>query len=822
MKFDNKNWQISFSPQLAILWYSIVAGVLTAGLITIAVLNVESQERLYIDSVTQSSANAIKTLFEADIHKQLTSLNKLVNAAMTDSSISPLLAVPAQMSDQKWTEISQILDDTQSEYHAMVWVDSAFKVGKITSINSSQIVIDSALFTSALKSTEHSSAMKTAVKDSATMIIQLTSTDGTLDLVVYTPVFETAQSSKELAGFIGGVLLLDSYVKKIVPPYLLNEHQFALLIDEQKVYSDIPTDSSMTSTWAKQASFDIGGHKWRIDLAPKNEFLSQTHFHMIKILILLGALLSLFVAVAVYTAMFAANKTNIIKDHRKKTEQLLHNLPGMAYQALNKTDWPMILVSEGCEKLSGFTKLEFEQQKVLWGSIIHPDDYQRVRLAINAAAKLKRVFELEYRIKTKSNEMKLVWEKGESVSSTYNDEVIIEGFISDITSIKQVEADLIDSDAYSETIVNSVVEAVITIDQKGFVKSFNNAAKKMFGYSFNEIKDQAIATLMEKHHADSHDNYLAQYLKTNQAHSIGKGRELVAKRKDGTTFPIHLSVSEFQNNENRMFVGLIRDITQQLASEKQKRLHIEQLAHADRLNALGEMAAGIAHEINQPLTAISLYSQTAKNFCDSEQFEKLPAIFEKMSQHARRAGAVIESMQVMTRQGDRVKEAVSCQLLIDDVIKLAESEARLRDITIHAFVSNKLTSVSVDRVQIQQVILNLLRNGMEAMHAIAYKNGTRITIKAILNTENCVEIAISDTGCGISEEITKKLFTPFLSTKKNGTGIGLSISKRIIEEHGGYINFANNKPAGAVFSFTLPVHEQGVDNEKRNENTYDA
>jgi two-component system sensor kinase FixL len=340
----------------------------------------------------------------------------------------------------------------------------------------------------------------------------------------------------------------------------------------------------------------------------------------------------------------------------------------------------------------------------------------------------------------------------------------------------------------------------------------------MFGYSSAEIKDQALTTLMPKTYADKHDKYLTQYLSTNQAHIIGKGRELVAKRKDGTTFPIHLSVSEFQNNEKRMFVGLIRDITQQRASQNQIGLHTEQLAHADRLNALGEMAAGIAHEINQPLTAISLYSQTAKNYCDSEQFEKLPAIFEKMSEHARRAGAVIESVQIMTRQGDRIKEVVSCQILIDEVIKLAESEANLREITIHAFVSNKVTDLFVDRVQIQQVILNLLRNGMEAMHAIRYKKGTMITIKAILNTASCVEIAIEDRGCGLSEKIIKKLFTPFLTTKKNGTGIGLSISKRIIEEHGGYIYFANNKSAGATFFFTLPVHNLRDQNEELNAN----
>jgi two-component system sensor kinase FixL len=172
----------------------------------------------------------------------------------------------------------------------------------------------------------------------------------------------------------------------------------------------------------------------------------------------------------------------------------------------------------------------------------------------------------------------------------------------------------------------------------------------------------------------------------------------------------------------------------------------------------------------------------------------------------------------MTRQGDRIKEVVSCQILIDEVIKLAESEANLREITIHAFVSNKVTDLFVDRVQIQQVILNLLRNGMEAMHAIRYKKGTMITIKAILNTASCVEIAIEDRGCGLSEKIIKKLFTPFLTTKKNGTGIGLSISKRIIEEHGGYIYFANNKSAGATFFFTLPVHNLRDQNEELNAN----
>ncbi|MFT7506683.1 MAG: two-component system sensor kinase FixL, partial [Gammaproteobacteria bacterium] len=635
MKLNN-NLQISLSPQFAILWYSIIAGLLSVGLMAFVVLNIEVQERAHIDRVTQTSANGIKMLLEEDIQEQVISLTKLADLYKT-----PLLTRPSETSSENWDMISKDFYETKHGYQALVWVDKSFNLVKIIPIKGKQTTVS---FDSAIKDPEHLAELRAMQITMPTTAILLQSSLKNQGLGIYVPVISITQSGKELDSFIGGVVLFEAYIKKVIPSYLLTEHQFTLFIDEQEIYSDPPKNAVMPSAWIRRASFTVGTQTWQIDLAPKSKFLSRTHFHMMKILIVLGILLSFFIAVAVYTGLFAANKAHIIIDDRKKTKQLLHNLPGMAYQALNKKNWPMILVSEGSQTLTGYTKLEFEQYKVLWGSLIHPDDYERVRKTISNASKKGHVFELEYRIKTLSNEIKLVLDRGETVRSTYNNEVVIEGFISDITSIKQVESDLIDSDAFSETIVNSVVEAVITIDEKGFVKSFNNAANKMFGYSSAEIKDQALTTLMPKTYADKHDKYLTQYLSTNQAHIIGKGRELVAKRKDGTTFPIHLSVSEFQNNEKRMFVGLIRDITQQRASQNQIGLHTEQLAHADRLNALGEMAAGIAHEINQPLTAISLYSQTAKNYCDSEQFEKLPAIFEKMSEHARRAGAVIESV----------------------------------------------------------------------------------------------------------------------------------------------------------------------------------
>ncbi len=798
---ENNKWRISFSPQIAILWYSVIAGLFAAGLIAFIVLYIESQERAHIDRVTQSTANGIQILLEEDIRKRMASLTKFAE----------LSKISSDMSDDDWNLISQTLYDTQQGYQTIGWIDKAFHVRRVMPFkgNEKSMNFDLALTPPAL------SALMKALKIKSTVItIPLDSIYGNLGLGIYAPVFNTTQTGQKLEGFIGSLLLFESYIKAVLPSYMLTEHQFVLFIDEHKIYSNETNDLVNENTWNKQASFELQGQRWQIKLAPKNSFLSLTHLRTIRILILLGILLSIFITLAVYTAISAHNKTKRIKDDRNKTEKLLKNLPGMAYQALNQANCPMLLVSEGCEALTGHTKLEFEQHSILWGDLIHPDDYKRVCKTVNQAVKTKSLFEIEYRIMTKKNDVRLIWERGEPVSSISNDKIILEGFITDITSIKQVEVDLIHSHAFSDAIVNSMVEAVITIDHKGHIKSFNDAAQNMFGYTYDEVKDKNVKTLMPHQHSDHHDQYIAQYLITNEAHIIGKGRELVAKCKDGSTFPIHLSVNEVPNHENRMFVGLIRDITQQRASEDEARLHIEQLAHADRLNALGEMAAGIAHEINQPLTAISLYSQTAKNFCEMGKFEKLSELFEKMSQQSRRAGAVLERVQIMTRQGDRLKEVVDCNILIDDVTKLADSETRLRGIDIQVISCNEPIDVFADRVQIQQVLLNLLRNGMEAMQSIACKNGAVIKLQTKFNAEDYIEISVTDSGCGLPKTMTEKLFTPFSTTKKNGTGIGLSISKSIIEEHGGHIYFSKNKPAGAIFHFTLPIHKEGVSNDK--------
>ncbi len=534
---------------------------------------------------------------------------------------------------------------------------------------------------------------------------------------------------------------------------------------------------------------------------------------MLIMLSTLGALLIISMSLAVYLALFIRNKTRVLLDERNKVMHLLNHLPGMAYQSYNQANWPMILASEGCEELTGWSKAAFESGSVLWGKLIHPDDYMYVCETVNQAINNNTLFELEYRIITKNNDVRLVWERGEAVPSMRHSDVILEGFITDITTVKLAEKEVLSSHAFSDAIVNSMVEGVVTIDHEGLIKSFNNAAQAMFGYSLKEVKNKNIKMLMPSNYADKHDSYLSYYLSGHQANIIGVGRELEAKRKGGRVFAIHLSVSEIQSHEKTMFVGLIRNITKQRVAADQARKYIEQMAHVERLNSLGEMAAGIAHEVNQPLTAISLFSQSGKTLCMSGKFDRLPEIFEKVSQHARRAGAVLERMQVMTKQGDRQKELVDCNMLLADVVKLAEPDARIRNIIIKIERCEGGAHLFVDIVQIQQVILNLLRNGMEAMQLSKLENGNIIKLRAELisqtsqrpNRKTVVKISVIDSGCGLSNDMQDKLFTAFASTKENGMGIGLSISKSIIEEHGGRIHFISNSPAGTVFYFILPV-----------------
>ncbi|ANO50556.1 sensor histidine kinase [Woeseia oceani] len=235
----------------------------------------------------------------------------------------------------------------------------------------------------------------------------------------------------------------------------------------------------------------------------------------------------------------------------------------------------------------------------------------------------------------------------------------------------------------------------------------------------------------------------------------------------------------------------------------------EQLAHADRLHTLGEMATGIAHEINQPLAAISLFAQAGRLLLEAGDYAKLTGVFDKLSKHAHRAGAIVERMQDMARSQERARQLVDLNVLVGGVVELAEIDAQANNVAIEVTSGQDLPHVQVDTVQIQQVILNLLRNGLDAMRSIHFGNGRTIQLVTQQSASSFLQVDVIDSGCGVSSDIADKIFESFSTSKVTGLGMGLPISKAIVVAHGGQLMFRNNEEGGATFSMILPVAATG-------------
>lgn len=311
---------------------------------------------------------------------------------------------------------------------------------------------------------------------------------------------------------------------------------------------------------------------------------------------------------------------------------------------------------------------------------------------------------------------------------------------------------------------------------------------------------------MPEPYASEHDAYIHQYIESGKAKIIGIGREVQGKRRDGSVFPIGLSVGEIATGGLPKFVGIIRDITDRKQSEEEMHHARERLSQFGRLSVLGEMAAGLAHELNQPLTAIATYTQACKRLIESglSDDDEILAALKKCDSQAQRAGDVIRRLRQFVQKRETGRQEVSCEELIHDIAGLAEVDTRNNRIPLSFSIDRGLANVMVDAVQIQQVILNLIRNGIDAMLGTG-QTGEGISV-AVTSIENDhIRMAVTDHGSGITEEAEKRIFEPFFTTKTSGLGLGLVICQSIIAAHGGVLSFTKNPSGGTTFYFTLPV-----------------
>jgi two-component system, LuxR family, sensor kinase FixL len=367
-----------------------------------------------------------------------------------------------------------------------------------------------------------------------------------------------------------------------------------------------------------------------------------------------------------------------------------------------------------------------------------------------------------------------------------------------------------------QTVYDTSPEAIIVIDEKGIIRSFNKTAEKLFHYSSEEAVGQNVKLLMPPYFAEYHDGYLERYRRTGERHIIGIGRIVTGQRKDGSTFPLELAIGEAKTDGGRLFTGFIRDLTERQQFEQRVHELQEELIHASRLASLGEITSMVAHEVNQPLSASGTYLEVARELIISERLEDRAKGLKAIDQAAaqiKRVGDTVRRIREFARKKTPEKALEDINRIIEEANAIAAVGSKAKNIRTTFDLSPVRPKAIVDRIQIQQVIMNLVRNAIEALTG---HDRRELVLLSHMTAAGEVEICVLDSGPGISEAIEKKLFTPFMTTKKDGTGLGLAICRTIVEAHGGKLWYERSELGGAAFRFVLPAMPSGNVNSNAN------
>ncbi len=368
----------------------------------------------------------------------------------------------------------------------------------------------------------------------------------------------------------------------------------------------------------------------------------------------------------------------------------------------------------------------------------------------------------------------------------------------------QGAADSVTSDsALLRSILATVPEAMVVIDPKGVIQSFSAAAERLFGYTASEVWGRNVSLLMPSPYREQHDGYLERYLQTGERRIIGIGRVVVGQRKDGTTFPMELAVGEVHQADRRLFTGFIRDLTERQQTERRMHELQEGLLHVSRLRSMGQMAAALAHELNQPLTATANYLRAASRLLAGQRpdLAKVRQAMDLAVEQTLRSGEIIRRLRTFVARGEVARAPENMAKLIEEASALALVGAKQHGIKVLIGIDPGLPPVVVDRVQIQQVLLNLIRNAVEAREGQPVRELSVRTHHA----GGSVIVTVADTGAGVPAQIEAKLFQPFVTTKRDGMGIGLSVCRTIIEAHGGRLSMERVATGGTVFRFSVPA-----------------
>jgi two-component system sensor kinase FixL len=353
--------------------------------------------------------------------------------------------------------------------------------------------------------------------------------------------------------------------------------------------------------------------------------------------------------------------------------------------------------------------------------------------------------------------------------------------------------------AFLAAVVNGAFDGIVCIDESGRILSFNPAAARLFGYSPKEVIGQSIGVLMPEPHRSEHEHYLRNYLKTGHAKIIGIGRQVEGRRKDGSIFPLELGVTEIETNGRRLFIVITHDLSEQRRFEARLRE-----LHADRLDLVEHMTVGLAHELKQPLTAINAYLNLLRRRLKEPQFSAhtVEDMLDKVTQQVFRVSEIVDTTRQFSARGAIEKKPLHLNDVVRTACEFTDAIAKQAGVSTTVRLDAKNDLVMINKVQIQQVVVNLKRNAIEAMHDC---NKREMIVSTRRGEGDTIRVDVADTGPGLAEAVRSRLFEPFTTTKPQGLGVGLSISRSIIEEHHGKLWAEDNPAGGTTFSFVLPV-----------------
>ena len=373
----------------------------------------------------------------------------------------------------------------------------------------------------------------------------------------------------------------------------------------------------------------------------------------------------------------------------------------------------------------------------------------------------------------------------------------------DLSESRRNQVELAHREALLASILDTVPDALIVIAPNGTIQSFSAAAQLLFGYAAAEVVGRNVSMLMPSPDREAHDGYLKSYALTGERHIIGIGRVVSGQRKDGTVFPLELTVGEVNLPGMHFFTGFLRDLTERHEREQRLRELNLQLAHVSRVSDMGQMASALAHEVNQPLTALGNYLGGVRRLLQADRTEAAQGALERALEQSQRARQIVERLREFVRKGRTEQRVEHLPTVIEEASGLALVGAG--PVQLRLQLDPAAATAVIDKVQIQQVLFNLLRNAIEAM---ANSPRAEITISTAPHGD-LVEIRVADTGPGLPEEVQAKLFQPFVTTKQNGMGVGLSICRGIAQSHGGELWAEPAPGGGTVFRMTVPRAQGG-------------